>query len=183
MALLSRAASVVDASMPHFDTTRRVQHSASDMFDLVADVESYPQFLPLCTALRVLERSAEGDTQVFVAEMQVGYKAVRETFKTRVSCERPAKHILVEYVDGPFRYLRNSWAFRDTRNGVGSHVDFNIEYEFKSRMLSVLMGGMFDQAFRRFTAAFEKRADQIYGHPDRSARRPAATGPSAGRLT
>ncbi len=169
--------------MPHFDTTRRVQHSATDMFDLVADVESYPQFLPLCTALRVLERSGEGDTRVFVAEMQVGYKAIRETFKTRVSCERPGKHILVEYVDGPFRYLRNSWAFRDTRNGVGSHVDFNIEYEFKSRMLSVLMGGMFDQAFRRFTAAFEKRADQIYGRPDRPTRGPAAAGPSAGRLT
>ena len=182
MALFRRKASVLRGAMPHFDTTRRVQHTASDMFDLVSDVETYPQFLPLCTALRVLERSQDGDTQVFVAEMQVGYKAIRETFKTRVSCERATKHILVEYVDGPFRYLRNSWAFRDTRNGIGSHVDFNIEYEFKSRMLSVLMGSMFDQAFRRFTAAFEKRADQIYGRPERSARRQPPSRQSPGRL-
>ena len=156
--------------MPHYDTTRRVQHSAADMFDLVADVENYPKFLPLCTALRVLERHQDQDAEVFVAEMQVGYKAIRETFKTRVTCERAARHILVEYIDGPFRYLKNSWAFRDTRQGVGSHVDFHIEYEFRSRMLSVLMGGMFDQAFRRFAAAFEKRADQVYGRPERSAR-------------
>ena len=160
--------------MPRFDSTRRVQHPAAQMFDLGADVETYPQFLPLCTALRVLRRTQEDEQEVFVAEMQVGYKAVRETFKTRVACDRLTKHILVEYIDGPFRYLKNSWAFRDTRNGVGSHVDFNIEYEFKSRMLSVLMGGMFDQAFRRFTAAFEKRADKIYGRPMRASARSLA---------
>ena len=156
--------------MPSFRTTRRVQHSAQDMFELVSDVEAYPQFLPLCTALRVINRHEEGDTQVFVAEMQVGYKAIRETFKTKVACERPTKHILVEYIDGPFRYLKNSWAFRDAEGG-GSHVDFDIRYEFKSRMLGVLMGGMFDQAFRRFADAFEKRADVVYGRPEPSARR------------
>jgi coenzyme Q-binding protein COQ10 len=157
--------------MTSFATTRRVQHSAAQMFDLVADVESYPQFLPLCKALRVLQRSREGENQVFVAEMQVGYKAIRETFTTRVTCTPANHHILVEYIDGPFRYLKNSWSFRDNdAGGHGCTVHFNIDYEFKSRMLGVLMGGMFDQAFRRFADAFEKRADLVYGRPGRSAR-------------
>ena len=156
--------------MPSFDSTRRVQHTAAEMFDLVSDVEAYPEFLPLCKALRVLHRSKEGDTEVFVAEMQVGYKAIRETFKTRVACERTTKHILVEYIDGPFRYLKNRWVFRDTADGQGAHVDFHIEYEFKNRMLSLLMGSMFDQAFRRFADSFQRRADLIYGRPGRSAR-------------
>ena len=151
--------------MPSFDTTRRVRHTAAQMFDLVSDVEAYPQFLPLCTALRVLTRTREGEQEVFVAEMQVGFKAIRETFKTRVACDRPTQHILVEYIDGPFRYLKNSWAFRDTADGHGAHVDFHIEYEFKNRMLGLLMGSMFDQAFRRFADAFEKRADKVYGRP------------------
>lgn len=156
--------------MPHFDTTRRVQHQAVQMFDLVSDVESYPKFLPLCKALRVLQRSTEGDRKVFIAEMQVGYKAITETFKSRVTCDSDSHHILVEYIDGPFRYLKNSWAFRDTADGHGCHVDFHIEYEFKNRMLAMLMGSMFDQAFRRFASSFERRADEIYGRPSRSAR-------------
>ena len=150
--------------MPAFDTTRRVKHSATQMFDLVSDIETYPQFLPLCTSLRVLRRTVEGDTKIAVAEMQVGYKAIRETFKTRVACDAATKHILVEYIDGPFRYLKNSWAFRDDDRSQ-SHVDFHIEYEFKSRMLGLVMGSMFDQAFRRFADAFEKRANEIYGRP------------------
>lgn len=157
--------------MPAFDSTRRVQHTAAQMFDLVSDVEAYPQFLPLCTALRVLRRTEEGEREIFVAEMQVGFKAIRETFKTRVTCDRPTKHILAEYIDGPFRYLKNSWAFRDTADGHGAHVDFHIEYEFKSRMLSLLMGSMFDQAFHRFADAFEKRADKVYGRPMRASAR------------
>jgi coenzyme Q-binding protein COQ10 len=157
--------------MPSFDTTRRVHHTAAEMFDLVSDVEAYPKFLPLCTALRVLRRTQEADKLVFVAEMQVGYKAIRETFTTRVACESASKHILVEYIDGPFRYLKNSWAFRDDPGTDGSHVDFHIEYEFKSRMLGLVMGGMFDQAFRRFADAFENRANQVYGRRGPSARR------------
>ena len=156
--------------MPSFDTTRRVQHTAVQMFDLVSDVEAYPDFLPLCKALSIVHRSQEGDMQVFVANMQVGYKAIRESFKTRVSCDRATNHILVEYIDGPFRYLKNSWAFRDTADGHGAHVDFHIEYEFRNRMLGMVMGGMFDQAFRRFADAFERRADLVYGRPARSAR-------------
>jgi coenzyme Q-binding protein COQ10 len=160
--------------MPHFDTSRRVRHTAAQMFDLVADVERYPQFLPLCTALHVLQRTSENGNEVFVAEMQVGYKAIVETFKSRVTCDRPGMRILVQYVDGPFRYLRNTWSFHDgSMDGRGtiSRVDFHIEYEFRNRMLALLMGSMFDQAFRRFASAFERRADEIYGVPPRSARR------------
>ena len=90
---------------------------------------------------------------------------------SRVTCERATNHILVEYIDGPFRYLKNSWAFRDTPGHDGAQVHFHIEYEFKNRMLGLVMGGMFDQAFRRFADAFERRADKVYGRPDRSARR------------
>ena len=155
--------------MPIFDTTRRVQHTAEQMFELVADVRTYPQFLPFCTGLDLIEERAEGDRQVFVARMEVGFKAIRESFKTRVACDRASRHIDVEYIDGPFRYLKNRWVFRDLPDGQnGTHasqVSFHIEYEFKSRMLALLVGSMFDQAFRAFASSFERRANQVYGRP------------------
>lgn len=149
--------------MPSFNTSRHVHHSAPKMFDLVADVESYPEFLPLCRALRVRRRVESGEgIQVVVAEMEVGYKAIRETFTSRVTLDRPRLKILVEYVDGPFSHLENRWTFRDAGDGT-SHVDFAISYEFRSRTLGLLMGAMFDTAFRKFAEAFEARADQVYG--------------------
>jgi coenzyme Q-binding protein COQ10 len=151
--------------MPSFNTTRRVRHAASKMFDLVADVEAYPEFLPLCQGLRVRRRVESGEgVQIVVAEMQVGYKAIRETFTSRVTLDRPRMKILVEYVDGPFSHLENRWTFRDAGAG-SSDVDFAISYEFRSRTLGLLMGAMFDTAFRKFAEAFEARADQIYGAP------------------
>ena len=158
--------------MPIFDTTRRVHHTAAQMFDLVADVQAYPQFLPFCTGLDLLEHSEDAGRQILVARMEVGFKAIRESFKTRVSCERAANHIMVEYIDGPFRYLKNRWVFQDLPEGQnGSHASqvlFHIEYEFKSRMLALLVGSMFDQAFRAFATAFERRADKVYGRPARA---------------
>jgi coenzyme Q-binding protein COQ10 len=148
--------------MPSFETSRRVRHTAAQMFALVADIEAYPQFLPLCRALRVTRRSAEGEKETLVADMEVGYKAIRETFTSRVVCERPLLKILVNYIDGPFKHLENTWRFRDIE-GQGSQVEFHITYEFKNRMLSLLVGGMFDTAFRKFAEAFERRADQVYG--------------------
>jgi coenzyme Q-binding protein COQ10 len=148
--------------MPSFETSRRVHHTAAQMFALVADIEAYPQFLPLCKALKVTRRSAEGERETLVADMEVGYKAIRETFTSKVVCERPLLKILVNYVDGPFKHLENTWRFRDVE-GQGSQVEFHITYEFKSRMLSLLVGGMFDAAFRKFAEAFERRADQVYG--------------------
>jgi coenzyme Q-binding protein COQ10 len=150
--------------MPSFRVTRAVRHTPQQMYDLVADIEKYPDFLPLCESLRVLRRmpgAGEGQ-EVLVAEMGVGYKAIRERFTTRVSLDRPALKIVAEYIDGPFRHLENRWSFRENAAG-GCDVDFFITYEFKSRTLGLLMGSMFDRAFRKFTDAFEGRADRIYG--------------------
>lgn len=149
--------------MPSFRTTRHVPHSAQKMFDLVADVERYPEFLPLCTGLRVLRRIPEGEgKETLVAEMRVGYKAISERFTTKVTTDQNALEIHVSYVDGPFKYLENRWEFRDAEGG-GSDVHFFIDYEFRSRALSMLMGSMFERAFRMFTTAFESRADLVYG--------------------
>ncbi|MBM6595725.1 type II toxin-antitoxin system RatA family toxin [Microvirga pudoricolor] len=149
--------------MPTFRTTRPVKHSALQMFELVADVEKYPEFLPLCESLRVIRRSQSGEgVESLVANMSIGYKAISESFTTRVSLDRPRLRILVEYVDGPFKYLENRWTFRATPTGCD--VEFYINYEFKSFALGMLMGAMFDKAFRKFAESFEERADEIYGH-------------------
>ena len=149
--------------MPSFLVTRAVRHTPQQMYDLVADVERYPEFLPLCESLRVLRRQpGEEGREVLVAEMGVGYKAIRERFTTRVSLDRPQLKIVAEYIDGPFRHLENRWTFRPNATG-GCDVDFFITYEFKSRTLGLVMGSMFDRAFRKFTDAFEGRADRIYG--------------------
>ena len=149
--------------MPRFRTVRRVRHSAADMFALVSDMEAYPEFVPLCTALRVRSRTTgEDGIEIAVAEMEVGYKAIRERFTTRVTMDRAKVEILVEYVDGPFRYLKNRWRFVDTGERQSS-VEFFIDYEFRSRTLGALMGAMFDNAFHKFSEAFERRADKVYG--------------------
>jgi coenzyme Q-binding protein COQ10 len=148
--------------MKKFSSKRRVHHSASEMFDLVADVERYPEFVPLCQSLDVRQRSTEGGKDVIVADMTVAYKLIRQTFTSRVTLDRAKLEILVEYLEGPFRSLNNHWTFRP----VDEHacdVDFFISYEFRSRALGLLMGAMFDAAFRRFAGAFEGRADQVYG--------------------
>ena len=149
--------------MPEFSTTRRVKHSAADMFDLVADVEKYPQFVPLCSALRVRDRKRAGEgVEVLIADMTVAYKLISETFKSRVTLDRPKLEILVEYLDGPFRKMENKWTFRPL-DEKSCEVGFFISYEFKSRTLGMLMGAMFETAFRRFSTAFEERADKVYG--------------------
>jgi len=149
--------------MPQFSTKRHVRHSASDMFDLVADVEHYPQFVPLCRALRVRKRSSEPDgSELIVADMTVAYKLIRETFTSRVTLDRKNLEILVEYLEGPFQKMNNRWTFRPDGPDA-CQVEFFIAYEFRSRALGLLMGAMFDAAFRRFAAAFERRADQVYG--------------------
>jgi coenzyme Q-binding protein COQ10 len=148
--------------MPEWSTTRRVHHAASAMFDLVADVEHYPEFVPLCQSLRVRKRLQEGGKDVIVADMTVAYKLIRETFTSRVTLDKPDLEILVEYLEGPFRQLNNRWNFRPIADQA-CDVEFFIAYEFRSRTLGVLMGTVFDAAFRRFASAFERRADQVYG--------------------
>jgi coenzyme Q-binding protein COQ10 len=150
--------------MPQFSSTRRVNHSAGDMFDLVADVERYPQFVPLCRSLKVRKRIVEPEgVEVLVASMTIAYRLIEETFASRVTLDRPNLHILVEYLEGPFRKLENRWSFRPTGPQTCT-VTFFIAYEFKSRALGLLMGNMFDAAFRRFATAFERRADRVYAH-------------------
>jgi coenzyme Q-binding protein COQ10 len=132
------------------------------MFDLVADVEKYPRFLPLCESLVVRGRREEAGKLTLVADMTVAYKIIRETFTSRVTLDRKNLAIHAAYLDGPFRHLDNRWTFRPDGPGA-CIVDFSIDYEFRSRALSALMGAMFDRAFRKFTEAFETRADEIYG--------------------
>jgi len=148
--------------MPQFSTTRRVRHSAANMFDLVADVERYPEFVPLCRALKVRSRIPEPEgVEVLVSDMTVAYKLVRESFTSRVTLDRPNLQILVEYLEGPFSHLENRWTFHPVGERT-CDVEFFISYEFRSRTLGLLMGSMFDMAFRRFALAFERRADAIY---------------------
>jgi coenzyme Q-binding protein COQ10 len=156
--------------MPSFKTTRRVRHSAAEMFALVADVERYPKFVPLCKALKIRRRTPVDDgVEVLLADMEVGYRAIKEKFTSRVTLDRPRLKVLVEYVDGPFSHLENIWTFHDEPGKPGeasSRVEFFISYQFRSRMLGALMGSMFDAAFRKFAAAFEAQADAVYGaHP------------------
>ena len=149
--------------MPRFPNKRRVLHTADQMFDLVADVERYPEFVPLCQALKIRQRTEKPDgTEVIVADMTVSFKLVRETFTSRVTLDRAGRKILVEYVSGPFSSLENRWSF-EPKDDCACEVTFFIAYEFKSRMLALLMGSMFDTAFARLSSAFEKRADAIYG--------------------
>ncbi len=150
--------------MPSFRNERRVRHSAQDMFELVADGERYPEFVPLCQALRVRRRTEDEEgREVLIADMEVGYRAIYEKFTSRVTLDRPRLKLLVEYIDGPFSRLENIWSFRDDPLPGFSTVGFFIAYEFRSRVLGALMGSMFDVAFRKFSAAFEARADQVYG--------------------
>ena len=148
--------------MPQFKTTRAVPFTPGEMYAVAADVERYPEFLPLCTGLTVLSRTPCADSgEDLTASMSVGYKAIKETFTTRVVLMPATNAIDVFYLNGPFKRLENRWRFLEAEGG--SEIDFFIDYEFKSPMLGLLVGGMFDQAFRKFSEAFEARARQVYG--------------------
>lgn len=147
--------------MPAFETTRRVPFTPQQMFVLVADVERYPEFVPLCEGLRIKDRMRSGNAEVLVADMVVGYKAIRETFTSRVTLQPDTPLVKAEAVEGPFRFLENRWTFHPVAGGCEIH--FYISYEIRSVMLKILAGAVLEQAFRRFAEAFEARARQIYG--------------------
>ena len=161
--------------MPQYQTSRHVQHSAAHMFDLVANVERYPEFVPLCKSLRVRSRSAENGHDVITATMTVAYKLLSESFTTRIVLDRQANEIRVSYINGPFKYLENVWSFRPTAENA-CVIGFRIAYEFRSRILQAVMGAAFDTAFRKFADAFEARADRIYGRPERGDKTMAGQG-------
>ena len=145
-----------------YEIKHPVAHSADDMFRLVADVESYPKFLPLCEALKLNRRENRDGKEALMTTMVVGYKLIRESFTTEVILDSDARTIVVHYLDGPFSYLENRWTFRPLTSKT-CEIDFYIAYSFRSRLLERLMGGLFDKAVRRYTTAFEERADAIYG--------------------
>jgi coenzyme Q-binding protein COQ10 len=148
--------------MPSFTTRRRVRHGAPDMFALVADIEHYPEFVPLCRSTRVSRRTAAGEgVETLRSEMTVAYKMIRETFVTQVTLDRPRLQIHVKYLEGPFSHLENRWSFRPLGEQA-CEVEFFISYEFRSRALGFVMGAVFDAAFRRFAEAFERRADVVF---------------------
>ena len=132
------------------------------MFDLVADVASYPKFVPLCESMTVRSRGTVDGNETLITAMTVAYKLIRETVTTRVTLDRVGMTIRSVYVDGPFRKLDSQWRFEPTPGGR-SIVHYAIDYEFRSRALALVMGAIFDAAFRRFATAFEARADEIYG--------------------
>jgi coenzyme Q-binding protein COQ10 len=145
--------------MPRHTETRNFPYTPEQLFDLVADVGRYQEFLPWVAATRVRSNS---DTAM-MADLVVGFGALKETFTSRVEKERPSR-IHVEYVEGPLKYLHNSWKFRPDGKG-GSEVDFCVDFAFKSRIFESLAGQMFDRALRRMINAFEERAHQLYGGP------------------
>lgn len=149
--------------MPGIRETRHVPYSAEQMFDLVADVGDYKEFLPWVIATRVRSNS---ETEM-VADMVVGFKSFRESFTSKVTKRRP-EMIDVIYVDGPLRDLDNEWHFTDLPEG-GCRVDFAVEFTFKNRVFEALAGQYFDRAFRKMVAAFETRAEELYGNSSSSA--------------
>lgn len=142
--------------MPTHGEKRRLPYRPEQMFALVADIEKYPQFIPWCTAARIRRH----DANVIVADLMIGFKMVREKFTSRVELHRPNR-IIVRYEDGPFRYLNNTWEFRDAEGGC--EIDFYIDFEFRSRVLQKLMEVLFNEAVRRMVGAFESRARDLYG--------------------
>ncbi len=150
--------------VPRFETTRLVHHSAQTMFALVADVERYPEFVPMCEALFVRRRNASGGVETLVADMRIGYKLIHETFTSQVMLDPAQGRIVVTYLDGPFKHLENRWQFTDQPGG-GCAVHFFIDYAFKSRTFEALVGAVFDTVFRKMVEAFEARADALAARP------------------
>jgi coenzyme Q-binding protein COQ10 len=159
--------------MPTHAEQRHLPYTPEQLFDLVSRVERYPEFLPWCKASRITRR--EGD--VFWADLVIAFKVFRERFTSKVTLI-PKQGVDVEYINGPFRYLNNHWRFLPAEDG-GCIVDFYVDFEFRSKMLQSLIGLLFNEAVQRMVAAFETRAAQLYGAPDREqppARAAARTG-------
>jgi coenzyme Q-binding protein COQ10 len=143
--------------MPRHSETRQLPYTPDQMFQLVADVGRYGEFLPWVTATRVRSNT---DAEM-VADMIVGFKGLRETFTSKVTKERPG-HIRVDYLDGPLKHLNNDWTFRPDGQG-GTFVDFCVDFAFKNRVFELLAGQVFDRALRKMIGAFEERAAALYG--------------------
>jgi len=150
--------------MPTHAEKRIMPYTAQQMYDLIADVGTYPQFLPWCAAARIRKRSQRGDAEIVDAELVISFKVFREKFGSRVTLLPNEQKIDVEYLDGPFKYLNNHWSFADCEGGC--EVDFFVDFEFKSKILQSIIGVVFGEAMQRIVGAFETRANALYGTDD-----------------
>ncbi|QDL92899.1 type II toxin-antitoxin system RatA family toxin [Paroceanicella profunda] len=148
--------------MPTHAEKRKLPYTAQQMYDLIADVETYPKFLPWCAGARIRSSRREGDATVLDADLVISFKVFRERFGSRVTLRPEQMVIDVEYLDGPFRYLNNHWSFADLPEG-GCEVNFFVDFEFKSSILQALIGVVFNEAMQRIVRAFEARAAALYG--------------------
>ena len=143
--------------MPRHSETRYLPYTPEQMFDLVADVKRYQEFLPWVAATRIRSDSES----LMIADLVVGFKSIKETFTSRVTKQRPGS-LKVQYIEGPLKYLHNDWTFSPDGKG-GAKIGFCVDFAFRSRIFETLAGQMFDRALRRMIAAFEERAHQLYG--------------------
>lgn len=147
--------------MPRHSETRRLPYTAQQMYDLVADVGSYPQFLPWCAAARIRSREDRGDHEVMAADLVISFKVFREKFGSRVVLWPEDMRIDTEYLDGPFRYMKSDWKFTEAEDGCDVH--FHVDFEFKNAVLQGIIGVVFNEAMHRIVRAFEDRAKALYG--------------------
>ena len=147
--------------MPQHSETRVLPYTASQIYALVADVGSYPQFLPWCAAARVKSRSPAEHHDIIEADLVISFKVFREKFGSRVELWPDDLLIKTEYIDGPFRYMHSNWKFEDVENGC--RVAFDVDFEFKNAILQRVIGLVFKEAMQRVVKAFERRADDLYG--------------------
>lgn len=147
--------------MPTHSETRKLPYTAQQMYDLVADVGTYPKFLPWCSAARIRKVTPHEDHEVMEADLVISFKVFRERFGSRVVLWPEAMKIDTEYLDGPFRYMKSNWAFRDVDGGC--EVDFHVDFEFKNAVLQGIIGVVFNEAMQRIVRAFERRAAELYG--------------------
>ncbi|MEM1074514.1 MAG: type II toxin-antitoxin system RatA family toxin [Pseudomonadota bacterium] len=146
--------------MPTHSETRTLPYTAQQMYDLVADVAQYPKFLPWCSAARVKSTVPAGDAEVMEADLVISFKVFRERFTSRVVLMPVTRKIDTEYLDGPFRYMKSNWSFRDVEGGC--EVSFYVDFAFRNMMLQKLIGVVFNDAMQRIVRAFEARADALY---------------------
>lgn len=148
--------------MPSHREKRKLPYSAQQMYDLVADVGAYPEFLPWCSAARVRSRTPEGAAEVMLADLVISFKVFRERFGSRVTLWADDMKIDTEYLDGPFKFLKSTWEFRDLGD-AGCEVEFFVDFEFKNRILQGAAGLFFNEAMQRIVRAFEARAKALHG--------------------
>ena len=147
--------------MPVHSETRKLPYSADQMYDLVADISAYPQFLPWCSAARIRSRSIQGECETVEADLVISFKVFRESFASRVELWNMAKKIDTQYLEGPFKHMKSSWEFVDTLSGCD--VRFFVDFEFKNAILRSIIGVVFNEAMQRIVRAFESRAEMLYG--------------------